>query len=356
MSSVDIVVPCYNYARYLEFCVYSVLQQRDVDVRVLIIDDASPDNAAQVGGGLAAADSRVHYVRNEINLGLIGTANRGVMDWACADYVLLLSADDALTPGSLARATKLMDTTPDVVLTYGMAFIIQDDGPDLRVEDALDAPSCVLSGKSFIRRVCEHGNVIPTPCAVMRTSVQHQIGGYNPLFKHTSDLDMWMRAAAVGSIGVINAIQGLYRWHGSNMSSAYQSRATGDRAEVRATCKSFYERHGKDFPEFSYWFKQMERRFGNECIQIAMTSFESGDAETWRDALAFGKRLRRDYWRSLAWQKFLIKRNMSPTLVALIKRAKQACDARLEPKIPTERAGAYHGLKSGWWPEETSGA
>ena len=50
MSSVDIVVPCYNYAHYLEFCVHSVLEQRDVDVRVLIVDDASPDNTAQVAG------------------------------------------------------------------------------------------------------------------------------------------------------------------------------------------------------------------------------------------------------------------------------------------------------------------
>ncbi len=38
MSSVDVVVPCYNYARYLRACVGSILSQRDVDVRVLIVD------------------------------------------------------------------------------------------------------------------------------------------------------------------------------------------------------------------------------------------------------------------------------------------------------------------------------
>lgn len=353
MSSVDIVVPCYNYAHYLEFCVHSVLEQRDVDVRVLIIDDASPDNTAQVAGRLAAADSRAHYVRNEVNLGLIGTANRGVMAWATADYVLLLSADDALTPGALARATKLMDARPDVVLTYGMALRIQDDGPDLRVEDVLDAPSCVVSGKKLIRRFCERGNVVPTPCAVMRTSVQHQIGGYNPLFKHTSDLDMWMRAAAVGSVGIINAIQGLYRWHGANMSAAYLSCPAGDRAELLATFRAFYETHGKDLPEFMCWLKQMERRLGNECIEIATGLFESDDAETWRDTLAFGKHLRGDYWRSSAWQKFLIKRNASRALVALMKLAKE----RLAPKPPEEGVGAFgHGSKWGWWPEETSNA
>ena len=80
MSSVDVVVPCYNYAKYLEFCVRSVLSQRDVNVRVLILDDVSPDNTPEVAGRLAASDGRVTYVRNEANLGLVETANKGVMN------------------------------------------------------------------------------------------------------------------------------------------------------------------------------------------------------------------------------------------------------------------------------------
>jgi glycosyltransferase involved in cell wall biosynthesis len=42
MAKVDIVVPCYNYGRYLEGCVRSVLEQSLGDLRVLIIDDARP--------------------------------------------------------------------------------------------------------------------------------------------------------------------------------------------------------------------------------------------------------------------------------------------------------------------------
>ena len=73
----------------------SILTQRGVDVRILIVDDVSPDNTPEVARALAAADSRVEYVRNEKNLGLIGTANVGIVGWAKADYVVLLSADDA---------------------------------------------------------------------------------------------------------------------------------------------------------------------------------------------------------------------------------------------------------------------
>src|ERR1700678_792414 len=93
MSPVDVVVPCYNYGRYLKGCVESVLSQRDVDVRVLIIDDASSDDTPVIGEGLAANDMRITFRRHAVNLGHIKTFNEGILDWARAPYTLLSSAD-----------------------------------------------------------------------------------------------------------------------------------------------------------------------------------------------------------------------------------------------------------------------
>jgi GT2 family glycosyltransferase len=351
-SCVDVVVPCYNYARYLDNCVRSLLSQRDVEVRVLVIDDASPDDTTAVVERLAAEDRRVSHIRNETNLGLIATANKGVMEWAAADYVVLLSADDALTPGSLARATKLMDARPEVVFTYGMALMMHDDGPELEISDLQDPLFAVVPSELFLRRICEHSNAVPTPCAVMRTSVQRRIGGYNPFFKHTSDLDMWMRAAAVGSIGVVNAVQGIYRWHSSNMSAAYQRRPVGDRAEVLATCQKFLKDHKEEFPEFGQWLKQMERRLGDEAILIASKSFETPGDKTWRDTLEFGMRSRPDYWKSFVWWKFLLKRLVGRSTTTLVQRMEDAMGLRSNPVPSSEhKAWHVHGTQIGWWPD-----
>ncbi len=54
-STVDVVVPCSNYARYLRGCVNSVLSQSEVNLRVLVIDDASTDETPPVGEELAAS-------------------------------------------------------------------------------------------------------------------------------------------------------------------------------------------------------------------------------------------------------------------------------------------------------------
>src|SRR5690242_1270133 len=98
MSSVNVVIPCYNYGHFLEQAVGSVLDdQGDVDVRVLIIDDASPDGSGEVALQIAARDPRVEAVVHTTNIGHIATYNEGLLGWADGDYCMLLSADDQVT-------------------------------------------------------------------------------------------------------------------------------------------------------------------------------------------------------------------------------------------------------------------
>ena len=339
MSSVDVVVPCYNYAKYLRQCVQSVLSQRDADVRVLILDDASPDNTPEVAEQLAS-DQRVTYVRNHTNLGLIGTANKGVMEWASADYVVLLSADDALTPGSLARSTRLLDANPDIGLVYGMALMLHDHRPQLIVEDINEAPSKILAGHKFLQLICAYGNFVPTSTAIMRTSVQHRIGGYDPQIKHTSDLDMWMRTAATGSIGFVDAVQGFYRWHDANMSAAYYRRPEDDSLQVIATCANFMKTHSGDIPQLAGWFEDMRNRLGSELLVRATKAFERDGDQTWRDTIKVSQQLWPNYWHSPTWWKFVIKRALGQRMTNWLQNFRE-----------NESAGEWwdHGKIVGRW-------
>ena len=130
MSSVSVVVPCYNYGHFLEECVASVLDDQDgVDVRVLIIDDASPDDSADVAKKIAARDPRVEVVVHTTNAGNIATFNEGLIEWTDGDYCLLLSADDRVTPGALRRASELLDANPSVGFAYGHALWCIEGAP-----------------------------------------------------------------------------------------------------------------------------------------------------------------------------------------------------------------------------------
>ena len=127
MSRVDVVVPCYNYGKFLADCVAGALDdQPGTDVRVLIIDDASQDDSAEIAQKLAATDDRVDVIVHPVNRGHIATFNEGLLDWADGDYCILISADDKLTPGALRRAADLMDAHPEVGFVYGNVVGFRD--------------------------------------------------------------------------------------------------------------------------------------------------------------------------------------------------------------------------------------
>jgi glycosyltransferase involved in cell wall biosynthesis len=217
MSSVDIVVPCFRYGHFLRECVESVLAQSGPELRVLIIDDASPDNTAEVAEELVSSDSRVDYRRHTSNQGLVATANEGIA-WASADYMVLLSADDYLLPGALSRSVDLMDEHPSVTFTFGAAIVVDRLGERSRRRTGVGSRTHVLSGLDFIA-LSGAKNIVLSPTVVVRTSLQKKLGGYLADLPYASDMEMWLRLAAHGDVGVIAADQAVYRWHPANMSS-----------------------------------------------------------------------------------------------------------------------------------------
>jgi len=234
------VIPCYNYGRYLRTCLQSVLDQKGVDVEVVIIDDASPDGSGAVAKQLAEHDARVRAICHQKNTGHIGTYNEGLAQ-AKGDYTLLLDADDLLTPGCLSRATSVMETYPSVGMTYGFAPRCSDtEVPPARTK----AKSWIIwNGHSWIADRCRSGrNVVPQE-AVMRTSALHEIGTDSRSdLPHTHDFEMWMRLATVSDIAYIyGADQAYYRIHDSNMHLGYDS--LGDmKQRLRAFDTIFAER------------------------------------------------------------------------------------------------------------------
>jgi glycosyltransferase involved in cell wall biosynthesis len=215
---VKVIVPCYNYAEYLDGCVESILGQDGVEVRVLIADDCSPDETPDVAARIARSDDRVEHRRNEENLGLISTVNRGLA-WADdGDYVVVISADDMLTPGSLQRATGVMEANPRVGLAYGSVVRFESDRPLPRTGKRRRRGTKVWSGEDWIRIRCGIGhNCIASPEAVVRTSVQRQVGFYDLASYHASELNMWLRIAAVSDVAYVKEAQALYRIHRESM-------------------------------------------------------------------------------------------------------------------------------------------
>ena len=246
MVGVDVVIPCYQYGRYLRDCVTSVLSQGIDQVRVLIIDNASTDNSVEVARQLASEDNRVQVVANQRNVGATASFNAGI-EWASAEYFVELDADDLLAPGCLKRALSAMQAHPNISFTYGIeAFVLPDGSMQVHSGHSEAAAWKIQSGREFIAEICRlPKNYVGAPTVVRRTSAQKLAGYYRPELPYTDDLEMWLRLASVGDVANISRMQGIRRIHELQMSSDYRNRMVRDFTEREAAFKSFFANEGR---------------------------------------------------------------------------------------------------------------
>lgn len=280
MRDVDVVIPCYNYGEYLRVCVNSALSQEDVDVRVLIIDDCSSDNTAEIGQELAAADSRVELRRHTVNMGHIATYNEGVIDWSSGRYVVLLSADDLLAPGALGRAIQIMDEDQSVGLVYGHALYFKDEN-ELPRSNGRSWTYHRWSGREWLEGRCRAGhNVISSPEVVVRATVQQKVGGYRPELPHAGDLQMWLRIAAVSNIAYVRGIpQAFYRVHAASMMRTLYRSKLVDLQQRKAAFECFFEHDNTEVVGECGLRELVNRALAREALWDACRAYDHNRVE-----------------------------------------------------------------------------
>lgn len=311
-ATVSVIVPCYGYAHLLEDCLASVLSQHEVEVEALVIDDCSPDAGAEVGHAIAARDGRVQVRRHRENRGLIATANEGLR-WASGDYVVLLSADDLLTPGALGRATAAMEANPRVGLVYGRALYAQE-------QRTLPHPrgrwrgTAIWGGQDWIRRRCRTAyNCISSPEAVVRTSVQREVGGYDPRCHHASDLNMWLRIAAIADVAHIRGVpQAIYRIHADSMLRSQRDPVLELR-ERRAAFDCFFQACGPRLRRPGHLQATTARALARQALWQASRAIDRGRRDGLSEALAgFALEVCPDARRLREWHGLRMRRLLGP--------------------------------------------
>ncbi|MFE6735661.1 glycosyltransferase family 2 protein [Microbacterium sp. NPDC057650] len=234
---VDVVIPNYNYGRFVEQALDSVLTQEGVLVRAIVVDDASTDDSVDRVRAIAKGDDRVLLVQHAVNKGPVATFNDG-LEQVDAEYLVRLDADDMLTPGSLARSTWLAERHPGVGLVYGHPIHFAGEAP--RARTGVDGYT-VWSGSSWLELRCRLGvNCITSPEVLMRRSVVDEVGGQRDL-AHTHDMEMWFRIARASDVGHLSGCdQAWHREHGDSL-SAREVDVMTDLEEREAAFRTLFE-------------------------------------------------------------------------------------------------------------------
>lgn len=295
MASVDVVIPCYQYGRFLPEAVISVLSQGVPDLRILIIDNASTDGSADVARKLAELQPEIHVSLHTVNQGSTASYNEGI-DWARADYFLLLDADDMLAPGALRRALRIMEQNRKVAFTHGIEAHAVDGvvtpPPTVDDDDTGDGWQ-VTDGWKFIEQLCRTPvNIVGANTVIRRTSVQKAAGHYRETLPYTDDLEMWLRLATFGDVAVTPHVQAIRRIHAQQRSERYRNAQLLDFRERERAFFSFFEHEGGVHPGRRALEQQVRRELGKHAYWSALSHYFRGKKQVAAELMAFSRERR----------------------------------------------------------------
>ena len=218
------MIPVHNCADYLAQSLPEVVSQlanRD-DAEIIVVDDVSSDNPAQVVDRLGRG--RVRYSPNPQHLGAVGTFNR-CLALATGELVHLLHGDDAVLPGFYTAMEHALAEPPVVAAVCRVRDLDAHNNP-------LYATRSYRKGTGVWTNALEAfavSNRVRPPGIVVRRAAYEHVGGYRNDLPHAADWDMWTRLAAEGPIVFVDEVLAVYRRH--DTSDTYPRIRTG--ANVR---------------------------------------------------------------------------------------------------------------------------
>jgi len=201
-GKVSVIIPAYNYGRYIAQTLESVLKQSFSNWECLIIDNGSTDNTYEVVAPFLA-DSRMHYVKQD-NLGVSVARNVG-LHLAKGGFIQFLDADDLLEYGKLGAEVNYLKQNPGTDLVYGDMRYFKSEQPQQLFysyacsdkEDKRWMSYVSGSGKPLAERFLNGNNfVISSP--LFKKSSLKDIGFFDSSIQYNEDWDLWFRMALAG--------------------------------------------------------------------------------------------------------------------------------------------------------------
>lgn len=312
--AVTVVIPTYNRPRWLGEAIGSVLAQTYGDFELVVSDNASAPETAEVVARYD--DPRLRYVRREEHTDM----NTHFSFWLRnveTPFLFLLPDDDLMYPELLESAVAMLEREPSAGAVHAQADVIGDDGRLVHAAHDMSGAGAdvVEPGAEFVRAAMRSAYRVHASTALFRTAAVRDLA-YEQADYPATDFGLWLRLAAEWDIAFIGRPLAAYRVHGGS-----------------------YTALGADVRPQGY----LQGREMIESIRTAKLRFLDARGDAYPDA----RRLRRDAKRALRRQ--LVTRTSILTyperrLARIVREL--ARDARRDPRVVTD-GGAWRLVAGG---------
>ena len=226
---VSVIIPLYNAEQYIYEAVNSIINQTYQNIEIIIIDDGSTDASEKTVSSLNSP--KILYVKNEKNLGVSATRNRG-FEIAKGKYISLMDADDVSISTRLEKQVYFLEKHSDygVVSSHYESFRKHPFGVKTRIRKLPIDTNSIHANLLFTNVVC--GAVTTIRSSVLKNNHLK----FDTSLQMAEDFDLWRRLSFVTKIANIDEVLLRYRKHANN---SIKNRIVLDRDFTKVIQKSF---------------------------------------------------------------------------------------------------------------------
>ncbi|UPT65207.1 MAG: glycosyltransferase [Sphingobacteriales bacterium JAD_PAG50586_3] len=202
---ISVILPAYNAGPYIAEAIQSILDQTFYDFELIIVNDCSTDNTEEQI--LAIPDTRIQYIKNAQNSGLIYNLNLG-FSLAKGKYIVRMDADDISLPTRIAEQVAFMEANPEIGIS-GTWF--QSFGKNNKLGKYEEDDVQIKLQMLYHCRFCH-------PTVIIRKQIvdSHKLQ-YSATFAHAEDYELWARMAFITRFANIPKVLLKYRIHLDNV-------------------------------------------------------------------------------------------------------------------------------------------
>lgn len=219
------LIGAYNNAATIAEAVRSVLAQTVRDLELIVIDDGSRDDSADVARAAAAGDARFRLLAMGENVGIARSLNAGLRE-ARAPVVAVLDADDWSVPWRLERQLAVLDGDPSVAVVGSRMREVDETGAELRPRTSFAAGD--------VRAALLRFNPIPNTSSAFRRDAALALGGYDPRYRYAMEYDLWLRLAERHRIVALDEVLATRRMSRTNVAARREREQTAETIVMRA--------------------------------------------------------------------------------------------------------------------------
>lgn len=199
-NMISVILPTYNYGKFIEDAIKSVQNQSYSDWELIIVNDGSTDNTAELLGYYPKIKIRI--ITHEKNRGLVPSCIEAINECA-GEYIIRLDADDMLHEHALLIMSNILDIKPEVAIVSSDHWNMNEIGENMNYCSTSEASDIDRNGAG----------------CMFRKSSYYVVGGYNPEIKYADNFDLWLKLSKKFKSHHVKLPLYYYRKHFGSMSS-----------------------------------------------------------------------------------------------------------------------------------------